>query len=687
MSRKISRAASSVQSGRWATSSRSPTTARRASPRPRRPRRSRAARRVRRSTSTSSSPFTYLAAERVDRLLPRRRVAAGAARRCSQAADALDARGTPRSARDALGAAARLARPRRRTTVRPAMRVAALAAEQRARPRRSCSPPAGWRSAAASTSTIPRCWPRRPPPRASRLEECLHAAGDLGRDGADGGGRAAAARPGRRPAARAARRPRCCSAARTAWPRRRRRRRRAACVRGRARRRRRALPGARACRSALRIERMVERVLRFAYGRLGPRYPRGRRSRCPPLAYVVGARRRRAAAALPGHVARGDLRADRRRRGAARAARERARAARRPAARRARPTRGCAATARREPPSAAWRALAGLPLDFLPRAAGSPVLFNVVPISLFVTLRARPHAASGVLHPRRGRGGRPRLRRASCASSGSSCCCARCSATSRATCPTAPSSASARVPLRWKLLVALPAINIVTGVVVSGLSARARQPDARRPRLGRARRRSSSRSRSRSSSRCCSSRSVARAARRAARGDRARVARGDLGVRVPVLSTDETGALAASFNQMVAGLEERERLREAFGAFVDPGVADRVLERGHDRPRGRGGRGHGAVPRHPRLHARSPSALGAREVVARAQRVLRASSCRCSQRHGGHANKFIGDGLLGVFGAPERLPDHADRAVLAALRDRRGRARGATAATCGSASA
>ena len=40
------------------------------------------------------------------------------------------------------------------------------------------------------------------------------------------------------------------------------------------------------------------------------------------------------------------------------------------------------------------------------------------------------------------------------------------------------------------------------------------------------------------------------------------------------------GRLAGSFNQMVAGLEERERLREAFGAFVDPGLAERVLAEG-----------------------------------------------------------------------------------------------------------
>ena len=38
----------------------------------------------------------------------------------------------------------------------------------------------------------------------------------------------------------------------------------------------------------------------------------------------------------------------------------------------------------------------------------------------------------------------------------------------------------------------------------------------------------------------------------------------------------------------------------------------------------------------------------------------------CVAEHGGHANKFLGDGLLAVFGAPERHDDHADRAVAAA---------------------
>jgi adenylate cyclase len=36
-------------------------------------------------------------------------------------------------------------------------------------------------------------------------------------------------------------------------------------------------------------------------------------------------------------------------------------------------------------------------------------------------------------------------------------------------------------------------------------------------------------------------------------------------------------------------------------------------------------------------------------------------------RHGGHANKLLGDGFLGVFGAPNPLLDHGTRALAAAM--------------------
>jgi adenylate cyclase len=55
----------------------------------------------------------------------------------------------------------------------------------------------------------------------------------------------------------------------------------------------------------------------------------------------------------------------------------------------------------------------------------------------------------------------------------------------------------------------------------------------------------------------------------------------------------------------------------------------------------------------------------ARDVVARLNQLYEAV-VPAIVRHGGHANKFIGDGLLAVFGAPERHADHAVRAVAAA---------------------
>jgi class 3 adenylate cyclase len=142
-----------------------------------------------------------------------------------------------------------------------------------------------------------------------------------------------------------------------------------------------------------------------------------------------------------------------------------------------------------------------------------------------------------------------------------------------------------------------------------------------------------------------------------------RVGAGDLETRVPVVSTDETGELAASFNAMVGGLAERERLREAFGAFVDPALTERVVAEGTDL------RGELVDVTVLFLDVRDFTSFAegaaAQEVVARLNALYEAV-VPVILGHGGHANKFVGDGLLAVFGAPERHADHAVRAVAAA---------------------
>ncbi|MEA2480810.1 MAG: adenylate cyclase [Thermoleophilaceae bacterium] len=65
---------------------------------------------------------------------------------------------------------------------------------------------------------------------------------------------------------------------------------------------------------------------------------------------------------------------------------------------------------------------------------------------------------------------------------------------------------------------------------------------------------------------------------RSVRAGLARIAAGDADVEVEVYDASEVGLLQAGFNQMAAGLRERERLRDLFGRHVGVDVARRALE-------------------------------------------------------------------------------------------------------------
>lgn len=142
------------------------------------------------------------------------------------------------------------------------------------------------------------------------------------------------------------------------------------------------------------------------------------------------------------------------------------------------------------------------------------------------------------------------------------------------------------------------------------------------------------------------------------------VERGDLSVRVTPTGDDEIGDFTRVFNKTVRGLEERERLREALGAYVDPELAERVRSKGIDLS----GEEVEVSILFVDVRGFTPFAerTGARRTVAMLNDFY---DCVIPvvREHGGHPNKLMGDGLLTVFGAPDRRTDHGAKALDAAL--------------------
>jgi class 3 adenylate cyclase len=148
-----------------------------------------------------------------------------------------------------------------------------------------------------------------------------------------------------------------------------------------------------------------------------------------------------------------------------------------------------------------------------------------------------------------------------------------------------------------------------------------------------------------------------------------RVAAGDYSQRLPVVQDDDLGALAASFNRMQAGLAERQRLQAAFGTYVDPALASRLLEQGDDVFTGER-REVTVIFVDIRDFTPFAEANTAEETVARLNALFEIVVPEVVDA-GGHVNKFLGDGALAVFGAPNDLAHHADAAVSAAVQIQR----------------
>jgi class 3 adenylate cyclase len=217
------------------------------------------------------------------------------------------------------------------------------------------------------------------------------------------------------------------------------------------------------------------------------------------------------------------------------------------------------------------------------------------------------------------------------------------------------------LPLRTRLLGALPAINVITAVLAYGL---ARGGDANLSDLAIVSLVATGVAATVSLALTVLLSDSITAPIAALRDAATRVGAGELDLKVPEVTLDETGELTRAFNEMTAGLMERERIREAFGTYVDREVAEHILKEGTSLD------GEEVEVTLMFLDVRNFTGFAERasapEVVTTINRLFE-RVVPVIHTHGGHVDKFVGDGLLAVFGAPRRQEDHADQALAAAL--------------------
>lgn len=141
------------------------------------------------------------------------------------------------------------------------------------------------------------------------------------------------------------------------------------------------------------------------------------------------------------------------------------------------------------------------------------------------------------------------------------------------------------------------------------------------------------------------------------------VARGDYSRRIDLPRADELGELATAFNQMTSGLAERDRVRDLLGKVVSPEIASQLLH--SDLQLGGEEREVTVLFSDLRDFTALSEKLPPAEVLALLNRYLdRMSSI--VEKHGGVIDKYIGDAIMALFGAPVAAPDAARRALAAA---------------------
>jgi len=140
---------------------------------------------------------------------------------------------------------------------------------------------------------------------------------------------------------------------------------------------------------------------------------------------------------------------------------------------------------------------------------------------------------------------------------------------------------------------------------------------------------------------------------------------GDLDARAVIRGHDEVGRLGTALNEMAQGLQERDRIKELFGRYVTTQVSQELLTKevtlGGERRRVT------LLFSDIRNFTSMSEAMSPEQIITFLNDYFSEMVEAVFEQHG-VLDKFIGDGMLVVFGTLDDRAAHERRAVLAALR-------------------
>ncbi len=145
----------------------------------------------------------------------------------------------------------------------------------------------------------------------------------------------------------------------------------------------------------------------------------------------------------------------------------------------------------------------------------------------------------------------------------------------------------------------------------------------------------------------------------------AEVGRGNLSVQVPVRGTDEIGRLAHAFNDMTVGLALKERYRNVLNLVSDETVAERLLS-GESVTLGGERREVTVLFCDIRGFTELTRPMSPEEVIELLNEHM-TTLTHVVKEHGGVVDKFVGDCVMAVFGAPISRGDDAASAARCAV--------------------